>query len=122
MATFLPSIWLLLALSVLTSAASAQTIKSFPLDDHTVYHLKVGKDKVTTLVFPQPITALEGSGITADPKTPAPMLLSYHAGDRFFSVRALLDPATADLNVVINRKVYVMELTTDPAPVQSVSF
>jgi hypothetical protein len=122
MAPFLQSICLLLALSVLPSAASAPTIKSFPLDDHTVYHLKVGTEKVTTLVFPQPITALEGSGITADPKTPARMLLSYHAGDRFFSVRALLDPATADLNVIINRKVYVMELATDPAPFQSVSF
>jgi hypothetical protein len=47
---------------------NAQAIKTFPLDDQTVYHLKVATDKVTTLVFPQPITALEGSGITADPK------------------------------------------------------
>jgi len=102
--------------------AHAQAIKSFPLDEQTVYHLKVSTDKVTTLVFPQPITALEGSGITADPKTPAKMLLSYHAGDRFFSVRALADPATADLNVIINRKVYVIELTTDKEPFQSVTF
>ena len=51
------------------SLANAQAIKTLPLDDQTVYHLKVGTDKVTTLVFPQPITALEGSGITADPKT-----------------------------------------------------
>ena len=100
----------------------AQAIKSFPLDEHTVYHLKVGVDKVTTLVFPQPITALEGSGITADPKNPAKMLLSYHAGDRFFSIRSLLDPANATLNVVINRKVYVVELATDKEPFQSVTF
>ena len=53
------------------SLAQAEAIKTFPLDDQTVYHLKVGTDKVTTLVFPQPITALEGSGITADPKTRA---------------------------------------------------
>ena len=111
----------ILSLSVL-AAAHAQAIKSFPLDDQTVYHLKVGTDKVTTLVFPQPITALEGSGITADPRTPAKMLLSYHAGDRFFSVRALADTATADLNVIINRKVYVLELTADKEPFQSVMF
>jgi hypothetical protein len=104
------------------SPAHAQAIKSFPLDEQTVYHLKVSTDKVTTLVFPQPITALEGSGITADPKTPAKMLLSYHAGDRFFSVRALADPATADLNVIMNRKVYVIELATDKEPFQSVTF
>jgi len=100
----------------------AQAIKSLPLDDHTVYHLKVGTDKVTTLAFPQPITALEGSDITTDPKTRAKLLLSYHAGDRFFSVRALADPATADLNVIINRKVYVLELMTDKKPFQSVTF
>jgi hypothetical protein len=122
MTTFLQSIWLLVVSSVLTSAAYAQAIKSFPLDEQTVYHLKVGTDKVTTLVFPQPITALEGSGITADPKAPAKMLLSYHAGDRFFSVRALDDPATVDLNVIINRKVYVVELSTDKEPFQSVTF
>jgi hypothetical protein len=103
-------------------SAHAQAIKTFPLDDHTVYHLKIATDKVTTVVFPQSITALEGSGITADPKVPARMLLSYHAGDRFFSVRALTDPATADLNVIINRKVYVLELASDKESFQSVTF
>jgi hypothetical protein len=104
------------------ASANAQAIKSFPLDEHTVYHLKVSTDKITTLVFPQPITALEGSAITADPKVPAKMMLSYHAGDRFLSVRSLLDPATATLNVIINRKVYVIELATDKEPFQSVTF
>jgi hypothetical protein len=104
------------------TTAHAQAIKTFPLDEQTVYHLKVGTDKVTTLVFPQPITALEGSGITADPKTPAKMLLSYHAGDRFLSVRPLAESATATLNVIINRKVYVVELATDKQPFQSVTF
>ena len=114
---------LILLLTVLSfGLARAQAIKSFPLDEHTVYHLKVGTDKVTTLVFPQPITALESSGITADPKTKAAMLLSYHAGDRFLSVRSLIAPANAVLNVIINRKVYVVELATDKEPFQSVTF
>jgi hypothetical protein len=114
---------LILFLTILSFGfAEAQAIKTFPLDEQTVYHLKVGSDKVTTLVFPQPITALEGSGLTADPKTPAKMLLSYHAGDRFFSVRSLADPANATLNVIINRKVYVIELATDKEPFQSVNF
>ena len=114
---------LILFLTILSFGfAEAQAIKTFPLDEQTVYHLKVATDKVTTLVFPQPITALEGSGLTADPKTPAKMLLSYHAGDRFFSVRSLADPANATLNVIINRKVYVIELATDEKPFQSVTF
>jgi len=114
---------LILILTVLSfGIADSQAIKSFPLDDQTVYHLKVGADKVTTLVFPQPITALEGSGITVDPKTKADMLLSYHAGDRFLSIRPLIDPANAVLNIIINRKVYVIELATDKEPFQSVTF
>jgi hypothetical protein len=113
---------LLLLTALSFGLADAQAIKSFPLDEHTVYHLKVGTDKITTIVFPQPITALEGSGLTVDPKTPAKVLLSYHAGERFFSVRALTDPATADLNVIMTRKVYVIELVTDKEPFQSVTF
>jgi len=104
------------------SFVEAEAIKTLPLDDQTVYHLKVGTDKVTTLVFPQPITALEGSGITADPKIKADMLLTYHAGDRFLSVRPQIDPASATLNIIINRKVYVIELATDKEPFQSVTF
>jgi hypothetical protein len=110
------------AIALSLSTAHAQAIKSFPLDEHTVYHLKIGTEKVTTLVFPEPITALEGSGIASDAKTPAKVILSYHGGDRFFSVRATVDPAAADLNVIINRKVYVIELTTDKEPFQSVTF
>jgi hypothetical protein len=102
--------------------AHAQAIKTFPLDDHTVYHLKVATDKVTTIVFPQGITDIEGSGVTADPKVKANMLMSYHAGDRFFSVRALKDDVQADLNVICNRSVYVLELTTDKEPFQLVRF
>jgi hypothetical protein len=34
----------------------------------------------------------------------------------------LVDPATAVLNVIINRKVYVVELATDKEPFQSVTF
>jgi hypothetical protein len=119
--TICPTLIIVLSLAGF-GLANAEAIKTLPLDDQTVYHLKVGTDKVITLVFPQPITALEGSGITADPKTPAKMLLSYHAGDRFFSVRSLADPANATLNVIINRKVYVIELATDKEPFQSVTF
>ncbi|HUB68028.1 MAG TPA: hypothetical protein VL981_11140 [Candidatus Methylacidiphilales bacterium] len=111
-------------MSLLLSASfvHAQAIKTFPLDDHTVYHLKVATEKVTTIVFPQPITDIEGSGITNDPRVSAKMLLSYHAPDRFFSVRALKDDVQADLNIICNRTVYVLELVTDKEPFQSVRF
>lgn len=102
--------------------AQAQAIKTFPLDEHLVYHLKVSPDKPTTIMFPGPITDLEGSGVTADPKVAAKVLLSYHPGERFFTVRALASAATACLNVIANRKTYVLEMITDPVPFQSVTF
>ncbi len=111
-----------LLFSVSLAIASAQAIKTFPLDEQTVYHLKVGTDKVTTITFPIAITAMEGSGLTLDPKTPAKLLLSYHAGDRFFSVRTLVEGATGSLNVICNRAVYVLEFITDKEPFQSVQF
>ena len=87
----------MLALLFGSSVAHAQAIKTFPLDDHTVYHLKVAIDKVTTVVFPQVITDIESSGVTTDPKIQAQMLMSHHAGDRYLSVRALKKDARADL-------------------------
>jgi hypothetical protein len=113
---------------LLTIPAFAQTgpnykaIKQFPLDDRTVYQIKIGRDQVTTVMFPSSISALEGAGVTIDPKYPAPVLLS-HAKDRyFFSVRALRDPAAANLNVVWNRKTYVLEFQSDPQPFNAVTF
>ncbi len=113
---------------LLTVPALAQTgpnykaIKQFPLDDRTVYQIKVGRNQTTTIMFPSSISALEGANITIDPKYPAAVLLS-HAKDRyFFSIRALQEPASANLNVVWNRKTYVLEIQTDPEPFNSVTF
>jgi hypothetical protein len=113
---------------LLTVPALAQTwpnfkaIKQFPLDDRTVYQIKVGRNQVTTIMFPSSISAIEGANVTIDPKYPAAVLLS-HAKDRyFFSIRALQEPASANLNVVWNRKTYVLEIQSDPEPFNSVTF
>lgn len=99
-----------------------KAIKQFPLDDRTVYQIKVGKNQVTTVMFPSSISALEGANITADPKYPAAILLS-HAKDRyFFSLRALQEDASANLNVVWNRKTYVLEIQSDDQPFNAVTF
>jgi hypothetical protein len=104
------------------SPPNYKAIKQFPLDDRTVYQIKIGKNQVTTVMFPSSISALEGADVTADPKVPADVFLS-HAKDRyFFSLRALKEPASANLNVVWNRKTYVLELQTDPEPFNSVTF
>ena len=37
-----------------------QVIKQFPLDARTVYEVPISRDAPTTLMFPSPITGLEG--------------------------------------------------------------
>ena len=113
---------------ILTFPCFAQTepnykaIKQFPLDDRTVYQIKVGKNQATTIMFPSSISALEGANVTGDPKTPAAVLLSHANGRYFFSLRALQEDASANLNVVWNRKTYVLEIHTDDEPFNSVTF
>lgn len=115
-------ILLLTFLAVAQTAPNYKAIKQFPLDDRTVYHVKIGRNQVTTVMFPSSISAIEGANVTIDPKNPAPVMLS-HARDRyFFSLRALQEPASANLNVVWNRKTYVLEIETDPEPFNSVTF
>jgi hypothetical protein len=113
---------------LLTVSAFAQTgpnykaIKEFPLDDRTVYQIKVGKNQVTTIMFPSAISALEGANVTGDPKNPADVLLSHANGRYFFSLRALQEDVSANLNVVWNRKTYVLEIQSDDQPFNSVTF
>lgn len=103
-------------------AAPASPIRQFPLDERTVYTIPIARNQVTTIQFPSAMTALEGSGITTDPQVAAPVLMHYQPGRWFFSVRALTDKATAGLNVVWNKKTYVLQFTTDGEPLNSVTF
>jgi hypothetical protein len=103
-------------------APNYKAIKQFPLDDRTVYQIKVGKNQVTTIMFPSAISALEGANVTSDPKHPADVLLSYANGRYFFSLRAMHEAVSANLNVVWNRKTYVLEIQSDDQPFNSVTF
>jgi hypothetical protein len=124
-------ITLFLLFLALASACLAQSIpgfepksiRQFPLDDRTVYDIRIARDEVTTLSFPGPITALEGAGITTDPQqAPAPVLLNYQDGRPYFSVRAVDQAASASLNVIYRKQTYVLRLRTDPEPFRSVTF
>lgn len=106
----------------LSKATPVSPIRQFPLDERTVYVIPIAHNQVTTIQFPSAVTALEGSGITNDPQTTAPVLIHYQPGRWFFSVRALTEKATAGLNVVWNKKTYVLQFTTEGDPLNSVSF
>ncbi len=114
----------LLVCTALADPLPLQTsvIKQFPLDERTVYQIPVGRDVPTTLMFPSAISAIEGANVSANPETPAPVLLSYTPGNYFFSVRALTPGAKGAVNVVWRNRTFVIRFEEGPAPYGSVTF
>jgi len=111
-----------LVLVLATSAHAASAVKQFPLDERVVYEIPISQDAPTTLMFPSALTAIEAAHVSADPATPAPVLLAYTPGRTFFSVRALEPDARAAVNVVWKNKTYVLRFAVSPEPYGSVTF
>jgi hypothetical protein len=116
------AISLLAALACATAAAKDRQIKEFVLDEHTVYTIPVSTERVTTLSFPGPISAIDAAQVTADPKKAAPFQIAHTKGSSFFSVRALAKKATTNVNIRWRNKTYVLELTESEQPLLSVIF
>ncbi len=113
---------LVLASTGLAAAKRPQVIKQFPLDERTVYEIPIGPDVPTTLMFPSALTAIEGANVSADPETPAPVLLAYTPGRYFFSVRAADPEAKAAVNVVWKNRTFVLRFFASKEPYGSVTF
>jgi hypothetical protein len=103
-------------------AQAAPAVKQFPLDERVVYEIPIAADAPTTLMFPSSLTAIEGANVSANPETPAPVLLAYTPGRTFFSVRALEPNAHAAINVVWKNKTYVLRFAVGAEPFGSVTF
>ncbi|MCF7889344.1 MAG: hypothetical protein K9L78_04400 [Victivallales bacterium] len=92
----------------------AGPIKQFILDSNIVYTLKISKDgSVTTVMFPSAIQGIYGSNIIDNPskaKKNGVYLLTYQEGNYYFSIKAVRPEQTASLNIVFNRKIYVIKL------------
>jgi hypothetical protein len=111
-----------LASVLVVSAHAASAVRQFPLDERVVYEIPISQDAPTTLMFPSSLTAIEAAHVSADPATPAPVLLAYTPGRTFFSVRALESDARAAVNVVWKNKTYVLRFAASPEPYGSVTF
>ncbi len=103
-------------------APHPNVIKQFPLDERTVYEIPIGREVPTTLMFPSAISAIEGANVSSNPETPAPVLLSYTAGQYFFSVRAMSPGAKGAVNVVWHNRTFVIHFTEGAEPYGSVTF
>src|SRR5438477_11702764 len=100
-------------------AADKSAIQSALLDDRVIYTVPVSTNRVTTISFPGPISAIDAAGVTTDPKVPGPFQLAHTRGSSFFSVRALIQNAAANLNVRWNKRTYVFELIESDKPLLS---
>jgi hypothetical protein len=102
-------------------AQPAKSIQQVWLDDRVMVSVPVATNRVTTINFPGAITAIDGSGITVDGKTPGLFQLAHTKGSAFLSVRALFPKASANLNIRWNDHTYVFELTESDQPVLSLN-
>ena len=101
---------------------NAKQIRQFSLDENNVYNIPIAIDAPTTIMFPSPFTALQAVNISANPEVLAPVMLEYAPGQYFFTVRATRSDSVAVLNVIWQRKTYVLRLMASKEPYYSVTF
>lgn len=102
--------------------AKDKAIRTFVLDEQTVYVIPVATNRVTTISFPGAIAAMDAAQATVDPQKPAPFLIAHARGSSFFSVRAEARKVITNLNIRWNNKTYVLELVESGEPFLSVMF
>jgi hypothetical protein len=108
---------LLLLAAKVALAETPQAIQRVTLDDRAVVSVPVATNRVTTISFPGPISAIDAVGVTTDAKTPGQFQLAHTKGSSFLSVRALAAKAASNLNIRWNKHTYVFELVESDTPV-----
>jgi len=98
--------------------APAAAIVQYPLDAQRVYNIKVHLESrgVTTVMFPSAIEAVHGNNVVAEDMADdylGDFVMRFEPGSYFFSLRARRQPATGALNIIFNRKTYVLNLLAD---------
>lgn len=108
--------------ALLIAGVPAAEIRTYPLDEHSVYTIRLSKSEPTTCVFPARVSALEGAGVSSKPEDHPQILLSYQPDREFFSLRPLRDQAKAALNVIYGGRIYALRLITGTDPDRAVVF
>lgn len=113
---------LALAAGPVHAAPENPAIRNYPLDEYSVQTVPVSRDTVTTVSFPGPITAIQGSRFTTGGGRADLFQIDYNKGSYFLSLRTLERGARANLNVVWNHKTYVLDVVDSTEPVLSAIF
>jgi hypothetical protein len=114
-AVIISSAWLI-------AIGTASEIRSYPLDERSIYTIRLNRDEPTTCVFPAPIKAIVGANVSAKAEDNPGFLLSHEAGAECFSLRPMKDGATGALNILLRGKVYALSLVGGPQPDRAVIF
>ena len=85
----LPISLLILLAATVVFAEPPEAVQRVTLDERAIVTVPVATNRVTTISFPGPITAIDAVGVTADGKTPGQFQLAHTKGSSFVSVRAL---------------------------------
>lgn len=101
-------------------AQSSQRVREMTLNPEVSLSIPVARDRLTTIRFPSPPTALEGLFLAPEPEPSALFQMSFRPGNSFFSVRALVAEAKSNLNVIWKGRTYVLELFESDEPLLSV--
>lgn len=103
---------LILFQTVAAVHAAAAPTKSYPLDERSVYSVRLSREEPTTCVFPGALKAIVGANVSTRVEDNPAVLLSHEAGTEYFSLRALKDNAAGALNLLLRGKVYALNFTT----------
>ena len=108
--------------ALLMLGVRASEIRTFPLDERSVYTVRLNVAEPTTCVFPGPIRALIGANVSEKPDDNPGVLLAHEAGAEYFSLRLRKDDAVAALNILFRGNVYALRLVGAPEPDRAVVF
>jgi hypothetical protein len=108
--------------ALLIAGVEASQIRAYPLDERSVYSIRLSKGEPTTCVFPGPIKALVGANVSTASGDAPGILLSHEPGTEYFSLRALKDDATGALNVIHQGRLYALAFITGESADQAVVF
>jgi hypothetical protein len=109
-------------LALMMIGVRASEIRAYPLDERTVYTIRLNKSEPTTCVFPAPIKAIVGANVSTKAEDNPGILLSHEVGTDYFSLRLMKDGATGALNIVLRGKVYALIFVAAPEPDRAVVF
>jgi hypothetical protein len=114
--------FLILVHAVAATFVAAAPTKSYPLDERSVYTVRLSREEPTTCVFPGALKAIVGAHVSTRIEDDPAVLLSHEAGAEYFSLRALKENAAGALNILYRGKVYALTFTTGAEADRSVVF